>query len=217
MFYTPLDTPDFELRITWRLDDSAPSDGTADPKKFTVLKMGEKALAAADQAYVYFACRSNMFSNPTKVAHIVIGVEHWAVPKEPEGNIEALKDAYATVAHSVSLAMAKELRCEKNGGLPGRHRPPRQGKRHGRDGRGGQRALRQRFRVSLAAALEGLDGRSGPRSGNRRRLRQHHDVDRARSSRSRSGDRRRRLRPDPLTARCRIDICMTKNRHPQRF
>ncbi|MER7219494.1 MULTISPECIES: hypothetical protein [Streptomyces] len=30
----------------------------------------------------------------------------------------ALKDAYATVAHSFSLAMAKKLRCEKNGGLP---------------------------------------------------------------------------------------------------
>jgi hypothetical protein len=42
------------------------------------------------------------------------------LPKEPEGDIEALKDAYVTVARSFSLAMAKELRCEKNGGLPAR-------------------------------------------------------------------------------------------------
>ncbi|GGW20663.1 hypothetical protein GCM10018980_44240 [Streptomyces capoamus] len=40
------------------------------------------------------------------------------MPKPPEGDVEALVDAYATVAHSFSLAMAEELRCEKNGGLP---------------------------------------------------------------------------------------------------
>ncbi|MEH0547236.1 hypothetical protein QA802_30345 [Streptomyces sp. B21-105] len=115
--YTPRDAPDFELRITWRISDSAPT-GAPDPK-FTVLKMGEETLAAADQAYVYFACRSDRFSS-TAGAHIVMGVEHRDPWKEPEGNVEALKDAYATVAHSVSLAMAKELRCEKNGGLPER-------------------------------------------------------------------------------------------------
>ncbi|GAB2940412.1 hypothetical protein GCM10027075_46320 [Streptomyces heilongjiangensis] len=41
----------------------------------------------------------------------------WGMPTEPGGDIDALKDAYATVAHSFSLAMARELRCEKNGGL----------------------------------------------------------------------------------------------------
>jgi hypothetical protein len=45
-------------------------------------------------------------------------VERWGTPTEPEGDTEALKDAYVTVAHSFSLAMAKELGCEKNGGLP---------------------------------------------------------------------------------------------------
>ncbi|MGJ3561177.1 hypothetical protein ACR6C2_34600 [Streptomyces sp. INA 01156] len=54
------------------------------------------------------------------MAHVAIGVERWGMPKEPEGDVEALKDAYATVAHSVSLAMARELRCEKDGGLPER-------------------------------------------------------------------------------------------------
>ncbi|MFF9217187.1 hypothetical protein [Streptomyces viridosporus] len=117
--YTPIGTPDFDLRITWRLVDGAPTDEPAAPK-FTVLKMGEEALAAADMAYVQFACKSERLLNSSRVAHIVIGVEHWAVPTEPEGDVEALKDAYATVAHSVSLAMAKELGCEKNGGLPAR-------------------------------------------------------------------------------------------------
>ncbi|MGW0334692.1 hypothetical protein ACWD0J_22950 [Streptomyces sp. NPDC003011] len=116
--YTPIGTPDFNLRITWSLEDGAPTGASA--PNFTVLKMGERAVAAADKAYVFFACRSPRLSDSSRVAHIVIGVEHWDMPKEPEGDVEALKDAYATVAHSVSLAMAKELRCEKNGGLPAR-------------------------------------------------------------------------------------------------
>ncbi|MEU1011957.1 hypothetical protein [Streptomyces sp. NPDC005890] len=117
--YTPLGTPKFELRITWRLADGAPTDDPAAPK-FTVLKMGEEALAAADMAYVRFACRSDRLSHSSGVAHIDIGVQRWGMPKPPEGDVKALKDAYATVAHSFSLAMAKELRCEKNGGLPAR-------------------------------------------------------------------------------------------------
>ncbi|MEU3411878.1 hypothetical protein [Streptomyces sp. NPDC006658] len=115
--YTPIGTPHFELRITWRLADGAPTDGPAAPK-FTVLKMGEEALAAADVAYIRFACRSPRFYDPSEVAHIDIGVERRGMPKPPEADIKALKNAYATVAHSFALAMAKELRCEKNGGLP---------------------------------------------------------------------------------------------------
>lgn len=116
--YTPTGTPDFELRITWNLEDGAPT-GTSAPN-FTVLKMGERAVAAADKAYIFFACQSDKLAGQSEGAHIVIGVERGGMPTEPEGDIEALKDAYATVAHSFSLAMAKELRCEKNGGLPAR-------------------------------------------------------------------------------------------------
>ncbi|MFI9394005.1 hypothetical protein ACIG53_24365 [Streptomyces bauhiniae] len=115
--FTPIGTPDFQLRATWRLADRAPTDDPSAPK-FTELKMGDKAVAAADMAYVYFTCRSDEVPSSSEGAHIVIGVEHWAVPREPEGNIKALKNAYATVAHSFSLAMAKELHCDKNGGLP---------------------------------------------------------------------------------------------------
>ncbi|MGW5214525.1 hypothetical protein ACWEQO_25915 [Streptomyces sp. NPDC004051] len=116
--YTPIGMPDFDLRITWDLRYSAPTGPSA--PEFTELKMGELAVAAADKAYVFFACRGTRLPDSLGLAHIVIGVEHWDVWREPEGDVEALKDAYATVAHSVSLAMAKELRCEKNGGLPER-------------------------------------------------------------------------------------------------
>ncbi|PWJ04626.1 hypothetical protein DKG34_27085 [Streptomyces sp. NWU49] len=116
--YTADGTADFAIRVTWGLVDGSPT-GTPAPD-FTVLKMGERTLAAANRASVRFACRSDRFPNSTNAAHVAIGVERWGMPREPEGDVEALKDAYATVAHSVSLAMAKELGCEKNGGLPAR-------------------------------------------------------------------------------------------------
>ncbi|MFE5207386.1 hypothetical protein [Streptomyces sp. NPDC056600] len=116
--YTAADAPDFELRVTWSLVDGPPTGRPA--AKYTPLKMGERAGAAADKAYVQFECRSNRFGTAEAEAHIFLSVERGGMPVEPEGDVEALKDAYATVAHSVSLAMAKELRCENNGGLPER-------------------------------------------------------------------------------------------------
>ncbi|MFD6027589.1 hypothetical protein [Streptomyces griseoluteus] len=114
--FTPIGTPSFQLRIRWALEDAAPTGASA--PKFTVLKMGERAVAAADKAIVFFKCRSDKLTGSSGEAHVVIEVEHWAMPREAEDNVKALKNAYATVAHSFSLAMAKELRCDKNGGLP---------------------------------------------------------------------------------------------------
>ncbi|RZU34999.1 hypothetical protein EV284_4604 [Streptomyces sp. BK022] len=114
--FTAIGTPNFQLRITWSLEDSAPTGAPA--SKFTVLKMGERTDAATEKAYVFFACRSDKVLGSSSAAHIAIGVEYWGMPKDPQDNVQALKNAYATVAHSYSLAMAKELRCDKNGGLP---------------------------------------------------------------------------------------------------
>lgn len=108
--------PDDELRITWRLSGSTPVDAPA-AAKFTVLNMGEWALTATDGSFLRFGCRSGELTG-VEPAHIEIGVEPGGMPKEPEGDPEASKGAYATVAHSFSLAMAGELGCENNGGLP---------------------------------------------------------------------------------------------------
>ncbi|MER5477754.1 hypothetical protein ABT026_12380 [Streptomyces sp. NPDC002734] len=116
--YTASGEPDFALRITWGLE-GGPPEGTPDPE-FSKLAMGEQALAAPDAGFIQFACLTDRLPNATKASHVGIGVERWGMPVEPEGDLDALRDAYATVTHSVALAMAKELRCEKNGGLPER-------------------------------------------------------------------------------------------------
>lgn len=113
--YTPAGTTDDELRVTWELSGSSPTDDPA--SKFTVLNMGERALTATDGSFLRFACRGGKLTG-TEPAHIDVSVSRGGMPTEPEGNPDALKDAYATVAHSFSLAMAKELGCENNAGLP---------------------------------------------------------------------------------------------------
>ncbi|MEU9057591.1 hypothetical protein AB0D13_01535 [Streptomyces sp. NPDC048430] len=81
--------------------------------------MGELAGTAPDRAFVTFACRSGELPGLAP-AHVVIHINFGAVSEEPEGDVEALKDAYATVTHSFSLAMAREMGCEDDGGLEAR-------------------------------------------------------------------------------------------------
>lgn len=101
------------LEATWELVWSPLKGEPA--AKFRVLPMGERALAAPDAGSIQFACRSEKLPGSTP-AHIDIDVDRWS-PKDPEGDPEKLTDAYATVVHSFALAMAKELRCENDGGL----------------------------------------------------------------------------------------------------
>ncbi|MGW0854752.1 hypothetical protein [Streptomyces sp. NPDC002690] len=113
--HTPVGTPEVELRITWKLVDGTATGDTA--SKFTVLKMGEMAVTATNSALLQFGCESDKVT-ATALRHILIDVERRDTLEEPEGDAEALKDAYATVAHSLALGLAKELHCEENGGLP---------------------------------------------------------------------------------------------------
>ncbi|MEU4886694.1 MULTISPECIES: hypothetical protein [Streptomyces] len=116
--YPPTDAPFKQLRVSWHLTGSAPEDISAG--RFTLLPMGEQAGTAPDVAFVTFACHDGHELTGPMRRHITITVEPGGKPTEPEGDtkeLEALKDAYATVAHSFSLAMAKELGCEDNGGL----------------------------------------------------------------------------------------------------
>ncbi|MEU2677760.1 hypothetical protein ABZ638_12805 [Streptomyces sp. NPDC007107] len=113
--YTPVGVPDLvRPEITWRLSGSAPAGGPG--SRYTELEMGELAGTAPDRAFVTFACRSEELPGLAP-AHVDIHIDSGVVPKEPEGDVEALKDAYATVAHSFALAMAKEMSCDHDGGL----------------------------------------------------------------------------------------------------
>ncbi|MGW1466818.1 hypothetical protein ACWCPT_21015 [Streptomyces sp. NPDC002308] len=113
--FTPVGTPEIQLRITWNLARDASTGKMG--SEYTELKMGDAAWTTPDKALIEFACRSDKLagSNP---AHISVEVMRWGMPKDIDDENGALKDAYATVTHSISVAMAKELGCAENGGLP---------------------------------------------------------------------------------------------------
>ncbi|MFC8827163.1 hypothetical protein ACFT9I_17695 [Streptomyces sp. NPDC057137] len=106
--------PAAEIRIVWRLSSTPPKEDTA--RKFTRLPMSEKAGAAHDSAFVTFPCspKDKPLASPDRVS---VWAQSWALPTEAEGDVRPLKNAYATLAHSFALAMAKQLDCDNNAGL----------------------------------------------------------------------------------------------------
>ncbi|MFF2639817.1 hypothetical protein ACFVUB_08185 [Streptomyces niveus] len=106
--------PAAEIRVVWYLSSTPPKEDTA--LKFTRLPMGEKAGAAHDSAFVTFPCSPKDESREFP-DHVSVWAQSQALPTKAEGDVRPLKNAYATLAHSFALAMAKELDCDDNAGL----------------------------------------------------------------------------------------------------
>ncbi|MFE4663613.1 hypothetical protein ACFRI7_02145 [Streptomyces sp. NPDC056716] len=114
--HTPLDALTDTLRVRWFLTDSTATGESMD-SKFTELPMGTLAATAPDMAFVSFDCHDNNSPLTSVPYRIEIFVETTELPVEPEGDPQALEDAFATLAHAFAVAISKELRCTDNGGL----------------------------------------------------------------------------------------------------
>ncbi|WP_256104553.1 hypothetical protein [Streptomyces sp. ODS05-4] len=115
LIYRAANTSLNHLGITWRTSGSTPSGPLAD--EYTPLPIGVRAGAAPDAAFVTFACSGVQDFLSSEPRYVTVGVEPKGPLEDPRGNEKVLRDAYATVAHSFSLALAKELGCKDNGGL----------------------------------------------------------------------------------------------------
>ncbi|WP_146132613.1 hypothetical protein [Streptomyces solincola] len=104
-----------EVEVTWRMESSAHKGPLA--SKFTELPIGERAGASPTKSFVTFACSDTADFPVAEPRYFTIEARLGGPPREPDGDVNALRDAYATVAHSFSLALAKELGCKDNGGL----------------------------------------------------------------------------------------------------
>ncbi|MBO1335609.1 hypothetical protein J3486_30720 [Streptomyces sp. VRA16 Mangrove soil] len=112
--YSPDDSRVGELRLTWWTWDTAPDGPPA--SKYTLFPVGEQAGGAINAAFVSFACRTKNAPS-SEAAHITVDVQNPDVLHEPDTDPKQLKRAYVTLAHSFSLAMAKQLKCVDDGGL----------------------------------------------------------------------------------------------------
>lgn len=83
---------------------------------FSIYDMGRISLASADEAVIYFDCSSPRMThsdlNPSLLRAEFINSQEPVITEEEE------KEANLKILHSAALALAKELKCEHNGGLP---------------------------------------------------------------------------------------------------
>ncbi|MFI8502448.1 hypothetical protein ACIGFK_28680 [Streptomyces sp. NPDC085524] len=79
--------------------------------------LGRNALAISRQAMLFFDCASTRLGGLEKVVPVAASV---SVSEGSKGDEPELREANLAIVHSAALAMAKELGCKDNGGLPDR-------------------------------------------------------------------------------------------------
>ncbi|MFD4241565.1 hypothetical protein ACFWP3_08220 [Streptomyces sp. NPDC058525] len=77
--------------------------------------LGRNALAISNQAKLFFDCASTRLAGLDKAVPVAGSV---TVSDGSKGDEPELREANLAIVHSASLAMAKELGCKDNGGLP---------------------------------------------------------------------------------------------------
>ncbi|MFE3827138.1 hypothetical protein [Streptomyces sp. NPDC059092] len=81
-----------------------------------VYGMPARSVAASDSAYLYFECASPRLDGSDEQAALIVGRLRYE-RKTAEGTL-AQRDANMTILHAATLAVAKKLECENDGGLP---------------------------------------------------------------------------------------------------
>ncbi|PJE96826.1 hypothetical protein CUT44_16055 [Streptomyces carminius] len=117
LIYTDKSADLTDVAITFEITDSDrlgnPDD--LDPD-YSIYPMGRRTLSAEDKAVVYFECAgSEMNSSTDSPALIKSELRH---RYDPAVKGQEAKEANMTVLHSAALAVARELKCEDDGGLP---------------------------------------------------------------------------------------------------
>ncbi|MCX5378124.1 hypothetical protein [Streptomyces sp. NBC_00091] len=77
--------------------------------------LGRNAWAISWQARLFFDCASTRLAGLDKAVPVAASV---SMLDGSNGDEPELREANLAIVHSASLAMAKELGCENNGGLP---------------------------------------------------------------------------------------------------
>ncbi|WP_141698523.1 hypothetical protein [Streptomyces lushanensis] len=78
--------------------------------------LGEQAVAGIKNSSLRFECVSPQLDGSDKDPARIVGLMSFRDPKAPE--TQALREDNLTVLHAASFALAKNLECENNGGLP---------------------------------------------------------------------------------------------------
>lgn len=90
--------------------------------QLTRYELGKLSLARSSRAYVYMECSSSTFGSDDEPVSIEADLERSRIPA---GESDTMRMENLNVLHAVSLAMAKELGCKDDAGLPAHFSVPR--------------------------------------------------------------------------------------------
>lgn len=104
-----------DLEISYSLsDEKSAASGGEDPA-FVKYAIGRKALATVGKAVLYYDCVSAKLPGSAGAPAIIRGeLNH---RQDPTGNAQEVGERNLTILNSASLALAKNLGCERNGKL----------------------------------------------------------------------------------------------------
>ncbi|MEU0371264.1 hypothetical protein ABZ070_13545 [Streptomyces sp. NPDC006283] len=105
-----------DVRIKFALSDADTAKGGHETaEELTPYEMGERASVGTQYGFLWFSCTSEQLAGSKESpAYIQTEVRN-ALPQD--GDAGELRDANATVVHSASLALARQLKCDGGGGL----------------------------------------------------------------------------------------------------
>ncbi|MFE2424234.1 hypothetical protein [Streptomyces hokutonensis] len=107
---------DFGVELSFYLSRTVPGPIALLPK-FTQYEMGELALSRPLNAFLYMKCSSGSFRSD---GDSVLIRGELTNPLAVNSDDDTLREKNMNVLHAVSLAMAKELGCKDDAGLPAR-------------------------------------------------------------------------------------------------
>ncbi|PRH77589.1 hypothetical protein C6N75_19485 [Streptomyces solincola] len=114
-----------ELTVEWSMDGTAPESGSV-PQVSTVPRDATRN-EPPRRAHLTFACFGGREFPGSAPRYVTLSVGPRPL-QIPDADAQDVRKAYATVAHSFSLALAKELGCKDDGGLATKPALPTAGK-----------------------------------------------------------------------------------------
>ncbi|MDV9170194.1 hypothetical protein R6V09_08570 [Streptomyces sp. W16] len=106
------------IDLSFYLPEAIPESAAS---QLTPYKLGKLSLARSSRAYLYMECSSSTFGSEDKPVPIEVNLGRSWIPASES---ETMRMENLNVLHSVALAMAKELGCKDDAGLPAQFSVP---------------------------------------------------------------------------------------------
>ena len=114
--YTPSRRGDLPaLDLTFELVDRSRFDDSSPASSYDTYRMGRWSLASKNRSAIYFECASHKMESTKRTPALI---RTYLFKEEASNDGSNIQEANLTITHAAALALARELECKDNGGLP---------------------------------------------------------------------------------------------------